>query len=244
MLLDPTILRSHVCANRNAPPGPHGKRATDSEPSSAAEGTGDELGHYICDEMDEYSLPCDATFNSLRAYLMHLRKAHHYVDKIAKAVLTNQCFFCLSTFRSRAAAISHVKSVIGRDGQGGSGTCKCVRSIWSCAVVEPQVLSCPLCTEVVVAGDGLPCLQRHIASHFQQPQWVEVGEIPDGDLETGEHPPVRLVRPLSITGNKNSTANPGRQKGSGRRGSRRKRSERGTTDETSQILQGPSSLHA
>ena len=183
--LDPAILRSRCCASSYAPPGGETKESEEEDEGSEEEGA----GTFMCTEIDHAdNLPCMSCFSTYKGYLSHIRRRHLIIDTIAQAVVTNQCFMCSSTFRTRAAATVHVKSVLNLDGHR---TCKCDRSVWNIEAVMPTSLHCPICSST--EAQDLPSLQRHIARHFDAPLYIELGDLPvDGERQS----PREKARPV------------------------------------------------
>ena len=149
----------------------------------------------MCTEIDHAdNLPCNSYFTTYKGYLSHIRRRHSIIDTIAVAVVTNQCFMCSSTFRTRAAAITHVKSVLNLDGHR---TCKCDRSIWNIEAVLPNSLQCPLCFSN--EAQDLPAFQRHISRHFDAPLYIELGDLPVTEAEATDverKPSGKKARPI------------------------------------------------
>ena len=80
---------------------------------------------------------CNAVWPTKRKSLAHATWAHRLRHFASSLVLSNQCFWCMSVFKSRLCAVQHVLRVID------IGTCVLDRQHFARGVVEPSNFNCP-----------------------------------------------------------------------------------------------------
>ena len=109
---------------------------------------------------------CNETFHSKRAMYAHVR-GHGYRNALSLCTITNQCFWCLSTFNNRMSAQHHVSASFTNQ------CCHADRSTLNCEVILPNSLECPACDFV---ADTWLKLQLHIRDHFPAPRSIILSE--------------------------------------------------------------------
>lgn len=138
---------------------PWGGEGGEKAVSSSTGGMGTDKP-FKCMELLEGVIPCQRSFTTFRAMRTHMRKAHGTRSWIAGLVVTNQCPWCLTSFKSRLTAVHHADNAWQR------GVCRADMTYAPWPVNDPDRLECPDCGECF---DELPFLQRHLATHLPQP---------------------------------------------------------------------------
>jgi len=110
--------------------------------------------------------PCSFVGHSSLSLSVHMGEKHNLREPFQHAVITSQRPFCMSAFKNKRSAQQHARK------RGIKGKCPEV-SRHPCAghateVQPPKQLACPFCA----FSTPLPALQKHIASHFDNPGLV------------------------------------------------------------------------
>ena len=106
---------------------------------------------YRCPVVPEDGTACGLRFADQKRLLLHVR-FHGLSHTVNLLCVTNQCYYCMSVFKTRSTAIRHIKRALQ------TGTCYADRS-WQ--VCEPTIIS-PVCA---YKSDLLAHLQIHIRTH-------------------------------------------------------------------------------
>jgi hypothetical protein len=101
---------------------------------------------------------CPFVADELCDFRQHWQSTH--INNLwRRAVITNQCPWCLQTFVSRRVAQEHVSRQRQRNGQ-----CTRTRARLQCELIEVVNPCCPFCE----FHGPLGVLQSHICNHFEQ----------------------------------------------------------------------------
>ena len=134
LLIDFNVLRSVKLTKSIPPPGAHqldqnADQNVVSQSSKIEEGEG-----FRCTMIDSSGNCCNTLWSTKHRLMVHCRFSHGLVHILKSLVVTNQCMWCLSTFRSRLIAQQHVL------GTAKSRVCKVDRNHFEVPIVDPGEL--------------------------------------------------------------------------------------------------------
>ena len=166
--IDLSELRAAFLSHRIPPPG---VPSAPPEPASEIASSCEE--GYRCECVNEDDTICNLVFRSFVGLQTHVRRAHNFASILDRAVVTNQCFWCLSTFASKTVAQEHMRRALRHH------RCITDQSRIPYSAVVPDEIVCPLCPHDFTE---LEDLQRHIRSSHLPPledhQLVLEGPLP------------------------------------------------------------------
>ncbi len=131
-----------------------------------------------------YCRVCSLKFKTRSAMCAHLRTAHGFRIYLRELVITSQCFWCKSWFRSKDAARTHVVHSYAQQ------RCLCDLAVSAVEPRTPDALDCPV--DCGFTAQDLPQLQRHIAGVHAPTDapdlilWPDVVESRDNSGERGD----------------------------------------------------------
>eukprot|EP00973_Karenia_brevis_P057604 8012337-Karenia_brevis.AAC.1 len=118
---------------------------------------------FVCTALTQGGQTCGKTFRTFKQLLTHARRSsknghvEYHAKSVGHLVISNQCVFCESRFKSKEAAVQHVKSSIIYN------RCKANQAYFPMPLQVPKTITCAFCQKHF---EDIGSYNSHVVQHF------------------------------------------------------------------------------